>query len=109
MFLGVDHGTTAIRFAAPEGRCWCLPRDEASLCSAEDIVELIRRNLGTEEIDLIALSYSMGDGISQIMRLEDAPNRGLICRDGAGIHVGGGTRVFEAIAQSRWPAILLPG
>ena len=109
MFIGVDHGTTAIRFATPEGRCWSLPRDEASLCSADYIVELIHRNFGCEEIDLVALSYSMGDGISQIMRLCDAPNRGLICREGAGIHVGGGTRVFEAIAESGWPAILLPG
>ncbi len=99
MFIGVDHGTTAIRFATPEGRCWSLPRDEASLCSADYIVELIHRNFGCEEIDLVALSYSMGDGISQIMRLCDAPNRGLICREGAGIHVGGGTRVFEAIAS----------
>ena len=98
MFIGVDHGTTAIRFATPEGRCWSLPRDEASLCSADCIVELIHRNFGCEDIDLVALSYSMGDGISQIMRLCDAPNRGLICREGAGIHVGGGTRVFEAIA-----------
>ena len=109
MFIGVDHGTTAIRFATPEGRCWSLPRDEASLCSADYIVELIHRNFGCEDIDLVALSYSMGDGISQIMRLCDAPNRGLICREGAGIHVGGGTRVFEAIAESGWPAILLPG
>jgi putative methanogenesis marker protein 12 len=43
------------------------------------------------------------------MRLQDAPNRGLIRRDGAGIHVGGGTRVFDAIAESGWPAVLLPG
>lgn len=109
MFLGVDHGTTAIRFATPEGRGFDLARDEASRSSSEEIVDLIVRNLGSEEIDLIALSYSMGDGISRIMRLADAPSRGLIRRDGAGVHVGGGTRVFEAIAESGWPAVLLPG
>jgi putative methanogenesis marker protein 12 len=43
------------------------------------------------------------------MLLEAAPNRGLIQLDGAGVHQGGGTRVFEAIAGSGWPAILLPG
>ncbi|MDQ1282422.1 MAG: hypothetical protein QG666_211, partial [Euryarchaeota archaeon] len=109
MFLGVDHGTTAIRFATPEGHCWDLARKEASLSSSEEIQKLIIRNLGSEDIDLVALSYSMGDGISRIMRLADAPNRGLIRRDGAGLHVGGGTKVFEAIAASGWPAILLPG
>ena len=109
MFLGVDHGTTAIRFATPEGRCWTLSRKEASLCSAQDILKGVGTNLGSEKIDLVALCYSMGDGINQIMRLADAPNRGLLRRDGAGIHVGGGTRVYEAIEESGWPAILLPG
>jgi putative methanogenesis marker protein 12 len=109
MFIGVDHGTTAIRFATPEGRCWNLARQEASRLSAEEIVEQIDRNLGQGSVDLVALSYSMGDGITRIVRLEDAPNRGLVRQDGAGLHVGGGTRVFEAIQASGWPAILLPG
>ena len=109
MFIGVDHGTTAIRFATTEGRSWTLPRSEASLCSAEDILNAVRANLGSEKIDLVALCYSMCDGITQIMRLADAPNRGLLRRDGAGIHVGGGTMVYEAIEDSGWPAILLPG
>lgn len=109
MFIGVDHGTTAIRFATPEGRCWEIGRHEASCLSAEEIVELIARNLGGEVVDLVALSYSMGDALTSIVRLQDAPNRGLIQQDGAGKHVGGGTRVFEAIRASGWPAILLPG
>jgi len=109
MFIGVDHGTTAIRFATPEGRCWDLPRKDASLLSAEKIIKLIEKNLGSEEVELVALSYSMGDGISRIMRLDDVPNRGLVRQDGAGLHVGGGTRVFDAISASGWPAILLPG
>ncbi|OPY54776.1 MAG: hypothetical protein A4E49_00787 [Methanosaeta sp. PtaU1.Bin112] len=109
MFIGVDHGTTAIRFATPEGRCWEIGRREASRHSAEEIVELIARNLGSDVVDLVALSYSMGDGLTRIVRLQDAPNRGLIQQDGAGQHVGGGTQVFEAIRASGWPAILLPG
>ena len=109
MFIGVDHGTTAIRFATPEGRCWMLARQEASHLSAEEIVLRIAQNLGQGIVDLVALSYSMGDGLTRIVRLEDAPNRGLVQQDGAGLHVGGGTRVFEAIQASGWPAILLPG
>lgn len=104
----MDHGTTAIRFAASDGRCWELQRFDAGRLAPEAIVELIKQNLGGH-IDLIAMSYSMGDGIAQIMRMEDAINRGLLQQDGAGIHVGGGTRVFEAVRGSGWPAILLPG
>ncbi|HUS76864.1 MAG TPA: methanogenesis marker 12 protein [Methanothrix sp.] len=109
MFLGVDHGTTAIRFATSEGHCWDLTRQEASCLSAEEIVKLIAQNLGLDAVDLVALSYSMGDGLTRIVRLQDAPNRGLVRLDGAGLHVGGGTKVFEAIRASGWPAILLPG
>ncbi len=108
MFAGVDHGTTAIRFATSEGRCWELPRFEACAHSPEKIIEQIKQNLGSE-IKLIAMSYSMGDGLTEIVRLEDASNRGLRQQDGAGLHVGGGTRVFDAIKGSGWPAILLPG
>ena len=60
-------------------------------------------------MDLVALTYSMGDGLTKIVRLEDAPNMGIQQQDGAGVHMGGGTRVFEAIRSSGWPAILLPG
>lgn len=109
MFIGVDHGTTAIRFATPEGRGWELSREQASRLSADEIIALIREKLGPEEIEMVALSYSMGDGITRIMALREAPNRGLLRMDGAGIHVGGGTRVYEAVQASGWRAILLPG
>ncbi len=109
MFLGIDHGTTAIRFATPEGRAWELARSLAGGLPAQEIISLISENLHLTSVDLVALSYSMGDGITRIVRLEDAPNRGLVSLDGAGLHQGGGTRVFEAIKASGWPAILLPG
>ena len=108
MFAGVDHGTTAIRFATADGECWELPRIDASALSPERIIDLFRQNLGSK-VQLMAMSYSMGDGLTEIMRLEDAPNRGLIQQDGAGLHIGGGTIVYEAVRKSGWPAILLPG
>jgi putative methanogenesis marker protein 12 len=109
MFLGIDHGTTAIRFATADGRCWELSRYEASMLSREEILSKVSQNLVLGDVDLVALTYSMGDGLTRIMRLEDAPNRGLLQQDGAGLHVGGGTMVYEAIRRSGWPAILLPG
>jgi putative methanogenesis marker protein 12 len=109
MFLGIDHGTKAIRFATTDGHCWELPRSKASCLDAEEILHRIQANLLHSEFELVALTYSMGDGLTKVMRLKDAPNRGLIQMDGAGAHVGGGTRVFEAIKRSGWPAIILPG
>ena len=109
MFLGVDHGTTAIRFASEKGSIYELSRSSAADLSYEQILSRIEESLGPERVDLVALSYSMGDGLTRIVRLEDALNRGLISQDGAGLHQGGGTRVFEAIRASGWPAILLPG
>jgi putative methanogenesis marker protein 12 len=109
MFIGIDHGTTAIRFATEDGRCFELQRKEASRLSYDEIIERIKQNLGSEKVELVALTYSMGDGLKRIVRLEDAKNRGLIRQDGAGAHIGGGTKVFEAIKASLWPAILLPG
>jgi putative methanogenesis marker protein 12 len=109
MFLGIDHGTAAIRFATANRTCWEISRREASQLSPAEILERLRVEMGLSNVDLVALSYSMGDGLTRIVRLEDAPNRGLIQQDGAGVHQGGGTRVFEAIRSSGWPAILLPG
>jgi len=109
MFLGIDHGTKAIRFATTDGHCWELSRSKASGLDAEEILHRIQANLSHCAFELVALTYSMGDGLTKVMRLEDAPNRGLIQMDGAGAHVGGGTRVFEAIQSSGWPAIILPG
>jgi putative methanogenesis marker protein 12 len=109
MFLGVDHGTMAIRFAASGNGFWELPRERAAGLTPQEILQLLEENLGLREVELVALTYSMGDGLSRIVRMEDAPNRGLLQQDGAGLHLGGGTRVFEAMRASGWPAVLLPG
>ena len=90
MFLGVDHGTTAIRFASEKGSIYELSRSSAADLSYEQILSRIEESLGPERVDLVALSYSMGDGLTSIVRLEDAANRGLISQDGAGLHREGG-------------------
>ena len=109
MFLGIDHGTTAIRFANEVGSCYEISRRVAARLPSQQILSRVAENLGSGQVDLVALSYSMGDGLTSIVRLEDAANRGLISQDGAGLHQGGGTQVFEAIRASGWPAVLLPG
>ncbi|MCJ7445057.1 MAG: methanogenesis marker 12 protein [Methanotrichaceae archaeon] len=109
MFVGVDHGTQAIRLATSEGRCWELPRKEASRISPNGLLVLIKDELALSKVDMVALTYSMGDGLTKIVRIEDSTNRGLIQQDGAGLHIGGGTNLFEAIRISGWPCVLLPG
>jgi len=115
VFLGVDHGTHAIRFANSDGKCYVIPREVAGGLVPSEITDQIREafdldlDSGAEKVELLALCYSMGDGLTDIVKIEDAENRGVISQEGAGLHVGGGTKVFDAVRESGWPAILLPG
>lgn len=104
MFIGIDHGTTSMRFAGEDGR-FKIPRIEARRFHYHDLEQICPLS----EIDGIALCYSMGDGISAITDIRKVKNRGVISREGAGEHIGGGTRVFDEIARSGLPAVVIPG
>lgn len=113
-FIGIDHGTTAIRFALIEGDrvlTFELERAAAAAMSENEILASIedKFKIRCEAIDLVALTYSMGDGFSTIMDVRDLKGRGLQSIEGAGKKTGGGTRVFDAIRYSGIPAIALPG
>ena len=111
MFIGIDHGTTGIRFANTEGKWFELSRKQARDMAKEQIIGsiLTNFNVAIEDIGLIAVTYSMGDGISRIMPIGKVKNRGVISQEGAGVHIGGGTNVYDAIASSGIPAIVIPG
>ncbi|HTY90157.1 MAG TPA: methanogenesis marker 12 protein [Methanocella sp.] len=111
MFIGIDHGTTGIRFASTDGSWFELSRRQARDMSQERIVSTMLESLHTtkNDIELIALTYSMGDGISRITPIDKVENRGIISREGAGVHIGGGTNVYDAIASSGIPAVVIPG
>lgn len=104
MFIGIDHGTTAMRFAGESGS-FRISRETAKEFSIQDLSRLCP----LDEIEGIAISYSMGDSISAITSISKVKNRGLISQDGAGQHIGGGTRVFDEVAKSGIPAIVIPG
>jgi putative methanogenesis marker protein 12 len=104
MFIGIDHGTTAIRFSS-EDRHFRIPRREAVDFAISDLERLCSPG----EIEGIALTYSMGDNFSGITPVGLLENRGLVSREGAGEHIGGGTRVFDAIRESGLPAVAVPG
>lgn len=99
--LGIDHGTRAIRAAVlPDGEFFEIERYRARKVSIMDEVR--------DNIDLIGLSYSMGDGIDGITPSTDVANRGQK-EETTGEYVGGGTNVFDEVAASEVPAVLIPG
>jgi len=113
-FIGIDHGTTAIRFALIERDkvlTFELERAAAAAMSEEEILASIEDKFGIrrEAVDLVALTYSMGDGFSLIKDIRKLEGRGLKSIEGAGKKTGGGTRVFDAIRYSGIPAIAIPG
>jgi len=111
MFVGVDHGTVAIRFGTDDGRTFGLSRETAKRMTDGRLLESILSGLNIEksDIDLVAISYSMGDAITKIIDIQRVANRGVRCAKGAGAFIGGGTHVFDVIQKSGIPAIVLPG
>lgn len=107
MFIGIDHGTTAMRFAGDDA-FFKIPRREATSFQLDDLNQLCPKN-GIRDIDGIAVTYSMGDNFSAITPVSRLKNRGLISREGAGEHTGGGTRVFDVVKESGIPAVAIPG
>ena len=104
MFIGIDHGTTAMRFSTGTEE-FKISREEARDFSVSDLSRLCP----LEEIEGIAVCYSMGDGISAISDIRKVQGRGVISREGAGKHIGGGTRVYDEIERSGLPAFVIPG
>lgn len=104
MFIGIDHGTTAMRFAGEEG-AFKISREVAKDFRIADLTRICP----LEEIEGIAVCYSMGDGISAITDIRKVRNRGIVSRDGAGKHIGGGTRVYDEVEASGIPAVVMPG
>lgn len=111
MFIGVDHGTVAIRFGTDDGQTFELSRETAKKMADNRLLKSILNGLNVEKsnIDLIAISYSMGDAITKITDIQRATNRGVRCAKGAGTFIGGGTHVFDMLKKSGIPAIVLPG
>lgn len=105
MYIGIDHGTTSLRFASDDGRYFKISREEAK----DFNVSMLEKLGNIDEIEGIALCYSMGDNFSKITDVKKLKNRGVVTREGAGKHVGGGTRVFDEIAASSIPAVAFPG
>jgi putative methanogenesis marker protein 12 len=111
VFVGIDHGTTAIRVAfldraSPEkARTFELLKDQGPI----DFMAFLGSNVDLKDIELIAIAYSMGDGISAIRPLKGIKNRGVVSLEGIGPMTGIGTKMFDEVAASGLPAVALPG
>jgi len=110
VFVGMDHGTTGVSFTVlgPEPGHLKIGRDELSAGEVSAMEEL-SRIVDLDSIQLMAITYAMGDGISKITPLEQVKNRGILSIEGAGKVTGGGTAVYEEIQNSGIPTVLIPG
>jgi putative methanogenesis marker protein 12 len=104
MFIGIDHGTTAMRFAGDTGE-FKISREAAKEFTIADLSGICP----VDKIEGIALCYSMGDNFSAITGIKKLKNRGLVSREGAGKHIGGGTQVYDEVKKSGIPAVVIPG
>lgn len=110
VYVGMDHGTTGISFSilSKNPITFKLGREELSKGNISVIEELSKR-VEIDEIDLMAITYAMGDGITRITPIKKLKDRGIISIGGAGKVTGGGTKVFDDIRDSKIPTIVIPG
>ncbi len=109
-YLGVEHGTRAVRFSTLEpARSWEIPRERAARLSSGGLLESLENGLGLplDSVRLAAVAYGMGDGFSEVRPLGSLRNRGVL--GPAGPRTGGGARVFDALRASPIPAVAVPG
>ncbi len=110
VFIGMDHGTTGISFCIMSGKgqvidIFKIGREE----NKQSAIEELSRRIDLNSVDLMAVTYAMGDGINKIQDINKIDNRGILSINGAGKVTGGGTSVFSEIEKSKIPAIMIPG
>ena len=88
VFIGMDHGTTGITYAITDDDgnvqdVFELSREDTKAGRVSAIEEISKR-CNLEDIKLMIVTYSMGDGINKIMPMEKVENRGILSMEGAG-------------------------
>ncbi len=101
MFLGIDHGYKSIRF-------YIEPINVFLEYNRKEILRIdFMKELNKYDIKLVAIAYSMGDGIDKIIYTKFVKNRGL--KDNyVGDFIGGGTKVYDEISK-RYITYQIPG
>ena len=113
VFIGMDHGTTGISF--------CLMSDDGEIIDVFKIgreeskkglvsaCEELKKRVDIASVKLMAITYAMGDGISEILPTENVKDRGILSMSGAGKVTGGGTTVFDELESLNINSIMIPG
>ncbi|MBS1263020.1 MAG: hypothetical protein MAG715_00187 [Methanonatronarchaeales archaeon] len=104
-YLGLDHGTSSIRLGLLDGdeeRTFSLDRERGV---SREFFETV----GSYDVDLAAVTYSMGDGLTAIRPIGQVENRGVKSIGGTGKRVGAGTELFNSIRTSGLPTVVIPG
>lgn len=110
VFVGMDHGTTGVSFTIinDEITHFKISREDSSSGKVSAIEELSKR-VDFNSIDLMAITYAMGDALNAITPIEKVENRGIIAMGGAGKVTGGGTAVYDEIENSGIKTVVIPG
>lgn len=112
VFVGMDHGTTGISFAIIDNEkvldVFKISREDSKAGRVSAIEELSKR-VDLSGIDLMIVTYAMGDGINTILPMEKVKNRGILSINGAGKVTGGGTSVYSEIENTDIPCLMIPG
>ena len=113
VFIGMDHGTTGISFGILDSdgqvlEVFKISREDSKSGKVSAIDEISKR-VDLEDIELMVITYAMGDGFDKIMPIENVENRGIISIGGAGKITGGGTSVYSEIENSDIPVVMIPG
>ena len=113
VFIGMDHGTTGISFCIMSASgevidVFKIGREESKkgLVSA---AEELKKRVDLDSVKLMAITYAMGDGISQILPTSKVKDRGILSINGAGKVTGGGTSVFGELESLDIDSIMIPG
>ncbi|MGZ7208586.1 MAG: methanogenesis marker 12 protein, partial [Methanobacterium sp.] len=110
VFVGTDHGSTGVSFSILDDEIthFKISRENCSSGKASAIEELSKR-VDLDSIDLMAITYAMGDALNAITPIEKVVDRGILSMEGAGKVTGGGTAVYDEIKSSGIPTVVIPG
>lgn len=109
----MDHGTTGISFAIIGDNgdifdVFKISREDSKSGKVSAIGELANR-INLNDIELMIITYAMGDGFDSIKPIANVKNRGILSINGAGKVTGGGTSVYSEIENTDIPVLMIPG
>ena len=113
VFIGMDHGTTGISFCIMSDNgevidVFKIGREESKKGLVSASGEL-KKLVDIDSVKLMAITYAMGDGISEILPTDNVKDRGILSINGAGKVTGGGTTVFDELEELNLDSIMIPG